>query len=193
MIRRLLKNLGVYEGDAPTGTAQLERDGWTMLPAVFEPAEVAELREADRRDLRHRARRTHPRRQGRVPLRDAQPQRGVPGSGRRTADPRGRSSRCSARTVTSSPTPRGATRPSSRAASGTATPDRTCHGPSGVAWDDRIPYPVFAVGAHIYLQDCTRADGPTAVVPGQPPLGTARAVRPDVRRRPHLRRSPAGA
>ena len=46
MIRRLLKNLGVYEGDAPAGTAQLERDGWTMLPAVFEPAEVADLREA---------------------------------------------------------------------------------------------------------------------------------------------------
>jgi ectoine hydroxylase-related dioxygenase (phytanoyl-CoA dioxygenase family) len=38
--------------------------------------------------------------------------------------------------------------------------------PEGVAWDDRIPYPVFAVAAHIYLQDCTRADGPTAVVPG---------------------------
>jgi ectoine hydroxylase-related dioxygenase (phytanoyl-CoA dioxygenase family) len=25
---------------------------------------------------------------------------------------------------------------------------------------------VFAIGAHILLQDCTRADGPTAVVPG---------------------------
>jgi len=35
-----------------------------------------------------------------------------------------------------------------------------------VPWDDRIPYPVFAIGAHILLQDCTRADGPTAVVPG---------------------------
>ena len=38
--------------------------------------------------------------------------------------------------------------------------------PEGVPWDDRIPYPVFAVAAHVYLQDCTRADGPTAVVPG---------------------------
>jgi ectoine hydroxylase-related dioxygenase (phytanoyl-CoA dioxygenase family) len=35
-----------------------------------------------------------------------------------------------------------------------------------VPWDDRIPYPVFAIGAHLLLQDCTRADGPTAVVPG---------------------------
>ena len=38
--------------------------------------------------------------------------------------------------------------------------------PVGVPWDDRIPYPIFAIGAHLYLQDCTRADGPTAVVPG---------------------------
>jgi ectoine hydroxylase-related dioxygenase (phytanoyl-CoA dioxygenase family) len=38
--------------------------------------------------------------------------------------------------------------------------------PEGVPWDDRIPYPVFAIGAHIYLQDCLEHDGPTAVVPG---------------------------
>jgi ectoine hydroxylase-related dioxygenase (phytanoyl-CoA dioxygenase family) len=35
-----------------------------------------------------------------------------------------------------------------------------------VEWDDRIPYPVFAIGAHILLQDCDADDGPTAVVPG---------------------------
>jgi hypothetical protein len=38
--------------------------------------------------------------------------------------------------------------------------------PEGVEWDDRIPYPVFAVGAHLLLRDCTMEDGPTAVVPG---------------------------
>jgi ectoine hydroxylase-related dioxygenase (phytanoyl-CoA dioxygenase family) len=38
--------------------------------------------------------------------------------------------------------------------------------PADVEWDDRIPYPVFAIGAHILLRDCTVADGPTAVVPG---------------------------
>ena len=38
--------------------------------------------------------------------------------------------------------------------------------PRGVEWDDRIPYPVFAIGAHILLRDCHAADGPTAVVPG---------------------------
>jgi ectoine hydroxylase-related dioxygenase (phytanoyl-CoA dioxygenase family) len=36
----------------------------------------------------------------------------------------------------------------------------------GVPWDDRIPYPVFAIGAHLYLKDCPLACGPTAVVPG---------------------------
>jgi ectoine hydroxylase-related dioxygenase (phytanoyl-CoA dioxygenase family) len=36
----------------------------------------------------------------------------------------------------------------------------------GVPWDDRIPYPVFAIGAHLYLRDCAVDDGPTAVVPG---------------------------
>ena len=38
--------------------------------------------------------------------------------------------------------------------------------PEGVPWDDRIPYPVFAIGAHIYVQDCPLASGPTGVIPG---------------------------
>ncbi len=43
-----------------------------------------------------------------------------------------------------------------------------------VPWDDRIPYPVFAVAAHLFLQDCPLEAGPTGVIPrshtsGQPP------------------------
>lgn len=38
--------------------------------------------------------------------------------------------------------------------------------PAGVEWDDRIPYPVFVVAAHLLLDDLTEADGATAVVPG---------------------------
>jgi ectoine hydroxylase-related dioxygenase (phytanoyl-CoA dioxygenase family) len=38
--------------------------------------------------------------------------------------------------------------------------------PADVPWDDRIPYPVFAIGAHILLRGCTIADGPTAVLAG---------------------------
>ncbi len=36
----------------------------------------------------------------------------------------------------------------------------------GVPWDTRIPYPVFAVAAHIYLWDCPIGAGPTGVIPG---------------------------
>ena len=38
--------------------------------------------------------------------------------------------------------------------------------PPGIEWDDRIPYPVFAIGAHIYLRDCPLECGPTGVIPG---------------------------
>jgi ectoine hydroxylase-related dioxygenase (phytanoyl-CoA dioxygenase family) len=38
--------------------------------------------------------------------------------------------------------------------------------PNGVPWDDRIPYPIFAIGVHIYLQDCPDNCGPTGVIPG---------------------------
>jgi ectoine hydroxylase-related dioxygenase (phytanoyl-CoA dioxygenase family) len=35
-----------------------------------------------------------------------------------------------------------------------------------VAWPDDIPYPVFAIAVHFFLDDCGIDDGPTAVVPG---------------------------
>lgn len=38
--------------------------------------------------------------------------------------------------------------------------------PEGVSWPMDIPHPVFAVGAHIYLEDCGLKDGPTGVIPG---------------------------
>ncbi len=34
-----------------------------------------------------------------------------------------------------------------------------------VPWDERIPYPVFAIGAHIYLEPSDLASGPTGVLP----------------------------
>jgi hypothetical protein len=36
----------------------------------------------------------------------------------------------------------------------------------GVAWPDAIPYPIFAIGAHLYLEDCPEDAGPTATLPG---------------------------
>jgi ectoine hydroxylase-related dioxygenase (phytanoyl-CoA dioxygenase family) len=38
--------------------------------------------------------------------------------------------------------------------------------PAGVDWPDAIPYPIFALGAHIYLEDCPLEAGPTAVLTG---------------------------
>tara|TARA_R110002072_G_scaffold10443_6_gene48540 strand:+ start:3935 stop:4783 length:849 start_codon:yes stop_codon:yes gene_type:complete len=38
--------------------------------------------------------------------------------------------------------------------------------PEGVPWPDAIPYPVFVVTAHVYLDPCRIEDGPTAVLPG---------------------------
>jgi hypothetical protein len=46
-----------------------------------------------------------------------------------------------------------------------------------VPWDPRIPYPVFAIAAHLYLWDCPIECGPTGVIPGShtsgqaPPMG----------------------
>ena len=44
---------------------------------------------------------------------------------------------------------------------------------AGIPWDDRIPYPVFAVAAHLMLQDCPIEAGPTAVIPGSHRSGQA--------------------
>ena len=46
--------------------------------------------------------------------------------------------------------------------------------PPGIPWDERIPYPVFAVAGHLMLQDCPIEAGPTGVLArshtsGQPP------------------------
>ena len=41
-----------------------------------------------------------------------------------------------------------------------------------VRWDDRIPYPVFAIGTHIFLQDCPLDCGPTGVIPGSHKSGS---------------------
>lgn len=45
--------------------------------------------------------------------------------------------------------------------------------PEGVPWDDRIPYPIFAVAAQILLRDCPIEAGPTGVIPGSHRSGLA--------------------
>ena len=38
--------------------------------------------------------------------------------------------------------------------------------PDGTSWPDEIPYPIFVIAVHVYLDDCTIEDGPTAIVEG---------------------------
>lgn len=33
-------------------------------------------------------------------------------------------------------------------------------------WPDELPHPVFAIGVHLFLEDCPLASGPTAIIPG---------------------------
>jgi hypothetical protein len=165
VIRRLLQNLGVYKGDAPAGTTQLETEGWTILTGVFGPAEVSELRESvdaifdaipperlreDKAEFRYE-----------LLNRSAVCQAAV-------AHPRileviepllGEDCHVIANTAWRNP-------PTFEG--GPWHCDAGPHIPraEGIPWDDRIPYPVFAIGAHIYLQDCSLDDGPTAVMPG---------------------------
>lgn len=38
--------------------------------------------------------------------------------------------------------------------------------PPGATWPEEIPHPVFVIGAHLFLKDCTDQDGPTGVLCG---------------------------
>ena len=165
MIKRVLRNLGVYDGKAPAESAQLERDGWAFVPWVFDRDEVEEMKSeieavfdaypaergrADREEFRYE-----------MFNRSAACQRAI-------ASPRilqivepllGEDCHVIANTAWKNPPDFGG---------GPWHCDAGPHipRPEGVDWDDRIPYPIFAVAAHIMLADCALADGPTAVVPG---------------------------
>ena len=36
---------------------------------------------------------------------------------------------------------------------------------AGVEWPETIPYPIFVIATHIYLEDCSLDDGPTMLIP----------------------------
>ena len=165
MIRRIMKNLGVYDGDAPDETAQLERDGWAHLTGVFTTDEVDAMRteidaafdayppersRTDKDEFRYE-----------MLNRSAACQAAI-------ASPRvleviepllGDDCHVIANTAWRNPPDFGGSLWHCDA--GPHVPR-----PADVPWDDRIPYPVFAVATHFLLADCRLADGPTAVVPG---------------------------
>jgi hypothetical protein len=166
VIHRLMKNLTLLDpSNAPEASAQLERDGYARLRGVFDATEVARMREeidaifdtfppervrGDKDEFRYEMLNRSAACQAAVMhpeiLRVVEPLLGddchviANSAWRNPPEFGGGAWHCDA---------------------GPHVPR-----PEGVPWDDRIPYPVFAVATHIYLQDCTRADGPTAVVPG---------------------------
>jgi Phytanoyl-CoA dioxygenase (PhyH) len=166
VIRRLFKNIALLDPtDAPEESAQLERDGYARLPGVFTPAEVAAMRReiddvfdsiasertrGDKDEFRYEMLNRSAACQTAVMhpaiLRVIEPLLGDD---------------CHVIANTAWRNPSGFKGGPWHCDAGPHVPR-----PDGVPWDDRIPYPVFAIASHVYLQDCTRADGPTAVVPG---------------------------
>ncbi|MGZ8764923.1 MAG: phytanoyl-CoA dioxygenase family protein [Acidimicrobiia bacterium] len=163
MIRRLVQNLGVYDGDAPPESLQLEREGWAIIRGALTSAEAGAL--AEEIDAIFEV---------------TEPERG------RTDEYRYEMSNRSAACQRLVAHPRilaviepllgddchviadKAWRNVPEFEGGPWHCDAGPHvpRPEGVPWDDRIPYPVFAIGAHILLHDLDLADGPTVVIPG---------------------------
>jgi ectoine hydroxylase-related dioxygenase (phytanoyl-CoA dioxygenase family) len=165
MIRRVRKNLGIYDGDAAEASVQLERDGWARLQNVFSPDEVATMRaevdaafdayppersRTDKDEFRYE-----------MVNRSAACQRAI-------ANPRvletvepllGDDCHVIANTAWRNP-------PEFTGSMWHCDAGPHVPRPEGVPWDDRIPYPVFAVATHFMLADCREADGPTAVLRG---------------------------
>ena len=165
MIRRVGGNLGVFAGAAPAASEGLERDGYTVLRGVFDSDEVAALateierafaeQEPERArtdcdEFRYQMLNVGPRSQEAV---------GHPAILEVIEPLLGDDCHVIANTAWRNPPTFGG---------GPWHCDAGPHvpRPADVPWDDRIPYPVFAVGAHLMLRDCPLECGPTAVVPG---------------------------
>ena len=165
MIRRVGKNLALFAEEPPVASVDLERDGCTVLRGVLSTSEIAQLREeidavfASTQSERSRTDSAEFRYE--MLNRSAACQAAV-GHSRilDVVEPLlGDDCHVIANTAWRNPPEFGG---------GPWHCDAGPHvpRPEGVEWDDRIPYPVFAIGAHLYLEDCRREDGPTAVVPG---------------------------
>ena len=164
-----------YRGDAAASSAQaLEREGHVLLPGVFDPHEVASIREDVDRVFRE-----YPP-DGRVGAPDP------PRSEMFRYEMFNRSSLVQA--AIESPRILEAVEPLlgedchiiantswRNPADRSSAPDgQQWHvdggphvvRPPGVPWPEEIPYPVFVVTAQVYLRDVRLEDGPTAILPG---------------------------
>jgi hypothetical protein len=165
VIRRVGKNLTVLDRDVPAESMQLERDGYAVLRDVLTDDEVGAL--VDEIHATFEALPPERGRSDRAEFRYEMLNRGAC-SQAAIGHPRildviepllGEDCHVIANTAWNNPPEFGG---------GPWHCDAGPHvpRPADVPWDDRIPYPIFAIGAHILLRDVTVADGPTAVVPG---------------------------
>ncbi len=167
MIERTGHNLRYVERPTPAATEQLLRDGWTVLPGALDAALVGRLRASMVRLL---SRTTDDRPVPRLgdqfrhavcnrsaAAREAVARRSILD----VVEPLlGDDCHVIANTLWRNPAV-GFRGQAWHTDAGPHVPR-----PPGVPWDDRIPYPVFVVAAHLLLDDLTEADGATAVVPG---------------------------
>ncbi len=181
MLTRVGGYLTLHEGDAAPAAQQLERDGCVVLRGALEPAEIATLRAEledvyrtfppDARSSRRSAEEDDDFRYEAL-NRSAAAQRAVAHPAILAAiEPLlGEDCHVIANTCWRNPpaAPRSHGGGFWHIDAGPHVPR-----PAGVPWDERIPYPVFAVGAHIYLQACPLASGPTGVIPGSHRSGQA--------------------
>ena len=169
------------DDEGPTDSLRLQRDGWTLLDGVLDAAEVAELAAEIRRvyvdvpaDRRRPARDPAELEQFRYEmLNRAEACLRVAGHPRilEVVEPLlGEDCHVIANTAWWNPADVEHTH-----GGGRWHIDAGPHLPraEGIPWDERIPYPVFAVAAHILLQDCPLASGPTGIIPGSHTSGRA--------------------
>jgi hypothetical protein len=160
--------------EAPTGSVQLQEEGYTLLECVFSPSELADL--IDEIDAVYRDFPRDARAEGRPAEEDddfryemfnrsplAQRAIGHPEILATIEPLLGEDCHVIANTCWRNPP-----RDRNQHGGGFWHIDAGPHIPRdpSIPWDDRIPYPIFAIGAHIYLKDCPLESGPTGVIPG---------------------------
>jgi len=181
MIRRGRPYLEFREEPASPETEQLEREGYAIVRGLLDEAEVAQLRA----EIGEVFERDPPDQRGERPPEDAAMFRYAmlnrsPAAQAAVANPRllaviepllGEDCHVIANTAWRNP----AGQPGSHGGQNWHI-DAGPHVPlpEGVRWPAEIPHPVFAIGVHLYLQDCALEDGPTGVIPyshlsGRPP------------------------
>ncbi len=179
MITRRHGNLDLRSGPAPAASAQLEQDGYAILQGVLDltavaalAAEIAAVFEASPPDRPHDMRDEF--RHGMF-NRSALAQAAIAAPSILEAIEPLLGEDCHVIANTAWRNPPGHQGGRWHIDAGPHVPR-----PAGVAWPEDIPYPVFAIGVHLFLKDCPLEAGPTAVVPGSHRSGRFPPVDPAI-------------